>query len=389
MKLKITSIIVAVFLTISGESYSQQKFFPTKGWKTSTPENQGMDGSVFAELDEKIKAGDYGYTDDVLIIRNGCIVFEKSYSNDYEKIMADKDKSDHIYNYELPKYHPFYKGTKLHSLQSVTKSVTSVLIGIAFKQGKITDVNKKIVDYFDDYNIKNNDKLKKSITLEDVLTMRVGNKWNEWVSLEDPNNSCTLLEASEDWVNFVINLPMAVKPGTQFVYNSGGSVLLSAIIKKTTGMYIDEYAGKFLFKPLGISDYYWKKTPTKLPDTEGGLYLESRSLAKIGYLYLNEGNWDGKQILSKDYVKTSTSPHVKEAIIRANANVLAYGYQWWLTPNKQTNSFIYTCLGYGDNYLFVVPELNIIAVFNGWNVVGRKRIPVGVIYDYVLNAVKK
>jgi len=327
----------------------------------------------------------------MLVIHKGRVVIDKTYEHDYVKINKGRDAADHIYNYYNPDYHPFYKGSKLHTMQSVTKSVTSVLIGIAVGRGEIPGLSIKVLDYFKDKKVLHVDDRKKSMTLKDVLTMRTGISWNEELPYTDPNNSCIQLEASPDWVEFVINRPMDCQPGKVYEYNSGASQLLSHIIKESTGMYIDQYAEKYLFSPLGIKDYYWKKTPTKLPDTEGGLYLKTNDLAKIGILYLNNGLWEGKQIVPKDWVQDTLTPHVKDVAPESETNNLGYGYLWRLIPYKENPvKYIYTCTGYGGQYLFIVPEFDLIAVFTGWNIYPTPRPPFGrILFDYILAYAKK
>ncbi len=188
-------------------------------------------------------------------------------------------------------------------MQSVTKSVTSALIGVAIGRGEIAGVDVPVTDFLGDYEIANLDEWKQSMTLRDLLTMRAGIAWDEdTVPYTDPANSCAGMENSDDWIQFVIDQPMSDQPGERFVYNSGASQLLSLIIKKATGRHVDEYAREHLFGPLGITGFAWKTTPTGHPDTEGGLYLIPRDLAKIGYLYLMDGVWDGARVLPEGWV---------------------------------------------------------------------------------------
>ena len=150
-----------------------------------------------------------------------------------------------------------------------------------------------------------------AMTLEDVLTMRTGIRWDEsTIPYTDPKNSCANMEHSDDWAQFVLDQPMAADPGTTFLYNSGATLLLSQLLKQGTGKQADEYAREHLFGPLGITDTYWKKTPTGINDTEGGLYLTARDLAKLGYLYLHDGMWDGTRLLPEGWVAKATSPLV-------------------------------------------------------------------------------
>lgn len=385
-------VIIAIPLSIisCSKRHAQTVHWPTTGWQTSAPEEQGIDGSILAALDKKFKEGEYGYVDSMLVIRNGYVVFNNSYDNDYVKINEGKDESPHLFNYYNPEYHPFYKGTKLHTLQSVTKSFASALIGIAIDQGKIPDVNVQVLDYFKGREIKHANEWKKRMTLENILTMKAGFEWDESIPIDDPKNPTLYMEHCDDWVDYVINLPMDKEPGTVFLYNNGASHLLSYILKEATGIYMDQYAEKYLFGPLGISNYYWKKTPKNLPDSEGGLYLEPLDLAKLGYLYLHGGMWEDKQIVSENWIKETVKPHSFASSADDKDWQRAYGYQWWLLPyDSADDSFVYGCLGYGGQYLLAAPQHNLLAVITGWNIYEKNTISLKDLLETILKAVKK
>jgi CubicO group peptidase (beta-lactamase class C family) len=207
-------------------------------------------------------------------------------------------------------------------------------------------------------------------TLEDLLTMRTGIEWHETDRPLDETNTTIQLEGSEDWIQFTLNQPMDSAPGEKWTYNSGGSHLMSGVIKQATGSFADAYAEKHLFGPLGISDFHWKKTPRGYPDTEGGLYLEAEQLAKIGYLYLHDGVWDGKRILPEGWVRDSVTAHVKQV----NSSGYDYGYQWWRVDDlAAADTEVWAGLGYGGQFLIVIPELQMVGVVNSWNIFGRTK----------------
>ena len=299
----------------------------TKAWPEATPESQGLDPAVLDALSSEFAAGKHGYVDAMLVIRGGRVVYEKTYdrSGDYDRLFAGKGAPG-IYNYYDPGWHPYYKRTKLHTMQSVSKSVTSALIGIAIGRGQIPGVDAKMMPYFAGFQVPP-DPRRDRMTLRDVLTMTTGIRWDEEsTEYTDPANNCAVMEGKQDWVRYVLEQPMAEDPGKVFVYNSGATMLLSELIRKTTGKEADDYAKENLFAPLGI-EYFWKRTPKGLADTEGGLYLAPRDLAKIGYLYLKDGVWDGKRILPEGWVKASTSKSIE-----TNEKPYGYGYQWWTIP---------------------------------------------------------
>ncbi|HEY1250554.1 MAG TPA: serine hydrolase, partial [Thermoanaerobaculia bacterium] len=267
-----------------------------------------MNTAALSSFDAELASGKHGYVDSMLVIRHGQLVYEKTYdrSKDYARLFAGKGAPG-IYNYYDPGWHPYYKGTKLHTMQSVSKSVTSALIGIAIGRGEIPGVGAKLMPYFADFQIPP-DPRRDRMTLADVLTMRAGIRWDELsASYTEAGNNCEAMEGQEDWVRYVLEQPMAAEPGTTFVYNSGATELLSYVITKTTGKPADDYAKEHLFAPLGITDFYWKRTPKGLADTEGGLYLAPRDLAKIGLLYMKDGVWEGKRILPEGWAKKSTT----------------------------------------------------------------------------------
>jgi CubicO group peptidase (beta-lactamase class C family) len=345
-------------------------------------DDQGMNRAMLASLDVELASGKHGYVDSMLVIRHGKVVYEKTYdrSRDYARLFAGKGASG-IYNYYDPGWHPYYKGTALHTLQSVSKSVTSALIGIAIARGEIPGVDAKVMPYFADFKIPADPLgFRERMTLADVLTMRTGIRWDEeTAAYTDPANNCAAMEGTEDWVRYVLEQPMAEAPGKTFVYNSGATELLSYLITKATGKPADEYAKEHLFAPLGITDFYWKRTPKGLSDTEGGLYLAPRDLAKIGELYSKDGVWNGKRLLPEGWVKASTAPATGTYDKR-----FGYGFQWWVMPDAGA----YAAWGYGGQFLFVVPRLDLIVVFTGWNIYEHAELDPSYALDHVIAAVK-
>ncbi len=343
---------------------AQQAPWPTEGWATSTLEAQGLNGTLFADLDRTIEDGTYGHIDRMVVVKNGYLIVNERYENDYRAASRGRDMSPHQYNYYHPDWHPYFQGRDVHSLQSVTKSVTSALIGIAIGRGEIDGTGAPLLSFFGDYDLSRVDRRLRDATLDDLLTMRSGIEWHETDRPMNSTNTTIQLEASEDWIQFTLDQPMDADPGTKWVYNSGGSHLMSGVIKAATGLYVDEYAEAHLFGPLGIQDYHWKKTPKGFPDTEGGLYLEAEQLAKFGYLYLNDGVWNGRRILPEGWTEASTDRRVE----RVDRSGRGYGYQWWRLDRRGTE--VWAGLGYGGQYLLVLPEHDLVGVVNSWNLFG-------------------
>ncbi len=304
------------------------------------------------------------------MIRCGTDVFERNYSHDYGSIYGKEAKArgplnahwSGWYNYFDPAWHPYFQGTDLHSMQSVSKTVSSVIFGVAMMRGDFkAGLDTPLLKYFDEAKVKNVDDRKRRVTLRHVLTMTTGLDWNEEIAYDDPKNDASLMEGTEDWVQYVIDRPMAQEPGKVFNYSSGVSELLAYIFQKETGQDLERYGEKYLFAPLGI-DHFWKRSPLGLPDTEGGLFLNTTGLAKIGYLYLHEGMWDGQQIVSKDWVKQSLAPFIDAQ------DGYKYGFKWWLLPRTDRPGYVWMARGFGGQRLMVFPEEDMIAVFTGWEI---------------------
>lgn len=351
----------------------QELGWPQGDWPVSTPAQEGIDPAAIDALVADIEAGTYGLIDHFTLIRHGRLVADRHFEQDYQSIAAAYDTTSHQYNYDHPDWHPYYQGTELHSLQSVTKSVTSVALGIAIDKGLISGVEAPAMSFFEAYAPDLSDARKGEMRLEDLLTMRSGIEWNENTPYTDPENSCILMEASDEWVPFVLGHPMDADPGTVWEYNSGASVLLGKIVQVATGQRIDAWAKEQLFDPIGIEDFYWKITPSGEVDTEGGLYLSAQDLARVGYLFLRNGVWDERRIVSEEWVRASTSPVVTDILPENGRADSGYGYQWWVPDHDGENTLVFAGNGYGGQFLLVAPDHDIVAVFNGWNIHGGAR----------------
>jgi len=323
-------------------------YWPTKGWRTASPESQGMDSKLLVKVLNTIWEKDIGINS-ALVIRNEYIVLD-AYSYPYE--------ADHRRN-----------------IYSCTKSVSSALIGIAIDKGYIKNVSQPVLDFFPKRVPKNFNADKKAMTLEHLLTMTTGLECRDsylynWSGLME-------MKWSEDWVQFMIDLPMAEVPGTRFEYCNGASFLLSAILQKQTGMNALSFAENNLFIPLGISYVRWPSNPQGITMGYSQLHMRPQDMAKIGYLYLNDGLWDGKRIISSQWIKASTRKHIAAALLPG------YGYQWWIVSPG-----IYTALGHRGQFIIVAPEKNMLAVFT--SSLGPEDIytPLGLWASYIIPAAK-
>jgi CubicO group peptidase (beta-lactamase class C family) len=299
------------------------EYWPTEGWRVSAPEAQGMDSLPLAGMLSEI--GEQGHAlDSVSVVRHGHLVLDAY-------------------------VHP-YRPDELHEIRSCTKSVVSALIGIAIEEGQIEGVDQPLLELLPGRTVQYLDPAKEAITLEHLLTMSSGlmcrdsylYRWRDLIAMR----------RSADWIQYMLDLPMAEEPGTWFEYCNGGSFLLSAILQETTGKTAFEYAEERLFGPLGISDVTWPANPQGISIGWGEMRMRPHDMLKIGYLYLNEGRWAGKQVVPAEWVAASTRKHIDGTLQDG------YGYQWWVADGD-----VYMALGYGGQYILVSSELDMVVVF--------------------------
>ena len=373
--LSIAATLGCAELPTNGEP-SDTPVWPGETWDTSIPEAEGIDPAAIEALVADLDTGVYGLVDHFLLIRHGRIVVDRRLPHNYDAVVASQEGNHlHVapdggpqYDYDHTDWHPYYQRTDLHTLQSVTKSVTSAALGIAIDAGMIEDVHVPVLPFFDAYEFDRSDPRKSAITLEDFLTMRSGIDWVTTGGYESDEHSTSQLESSDAWVQFVLDRPMDTEPGSVFEYNDGASVLIGKILREATGQRVDQWAAEQLFAPIGIDEFYWKVTPDGEADTEGGLYLTIHDLARVGYLFLRGGEWDGRRILSEAWIAASVAPRVLDVQPDNGRPDPGYGYQWWIPSHEGGKATIYAGNGYGGQFLLVAPEDDVIAVVNGWNI---------------------
>jgi CubicO group peptidase (beta-lactamase class C family) len=348
------------------------------GIETASLESVGLDESSLIRMMNYLNSDNSHTIHNILITKNNKLVFEeyfKGYKLDYQA----EDLNGVLMDYTRTTDHP---------MQSVSKSVTSVIFGIAVKEGYITDLNKKIIDYFPEYN----DVLtgeKANVTIHHLLTMTSGIAWDESTyPIGDPRNDISQLFASTDPIRFILAKPLLTTPGTTFSYNSGSTNVIGAIIEKATGLGFLDYANQKLFDPLRSEGGAWSGYRNGQIHASGGLYFKARELCKIGLLFLNNGQWEGNQIITTDWIDKSQYNYVT-----STANFFpnsGYGYYWWLT-NFTVNGVSHKCFfaaGWGDQYMFIIPSLDMIVEFNSGNYQGTSRIsPFDLMNSYILKAI--
>jgi CubicO group peptidase (beta-lactamase class C family) len=331
--LVVSIILIGVYLRINAQSVEintpleptiMPDYWPTEGWEYATPAQRGMDSHSLEAMVQDIKASSY-QVDSALVIKNGYIVLDEYFGS-------------------------FRKGN-LHNIFSCTKSFVSTLFGIAQEKGDIPDLDTRLLDLYPKIIPENQGNWKESITLRHLLMMSAGfdarDSWlYEWEGLYG-------LHSSEDAVKYMLDLPMDFEPGSRFEYTNGVSHLLSCIITEKTGVSAAEYAETHLFSPLGITRYTWEADNQGRNWGYNKIHLTPHDMAKIGYLFLKNGEWDGVQIVSEEWVKAATAH-------RIDANIVdGYGYHWWVGEEY------YLALGYQGQFIFIYPEHDLVIVFTG------------------------
>ncbi|MCB0730364.1 MAG: serine hydrolase [Ignavibacteriae bacterium] len=347
-------------------------------WEVASVEDVDLDKDKLTKMIDEISNMPDHKIHSILIVKDSKLVFEKYFKGflfDTDYIQSEGDLIQ-------------YDENTLHYLASVTKSITSIILGIAIDKGLDIDVNKLLLEYYPEYSdILIDDKA--SITIKNLLTMSAGLDWNEaYYSYTDPRNDVFILFSNDDPIKYILQKNIVTKPGERFYYNSGYTNIIADIIQKKIGVPFFKFAEENLFTPLKINNYRWDEINNELIFASGGLYLTPRSLAKIGEVFLNGGKWKDEPIISKDWIDEST-----QAYINPNYYFFAdgYGYQWWnynFTNYEKTYS-CYFAAGWGEQFLYIFPEQNMeIIITSGYFFTYDGITPHEIVSDYILNSIK-
>jgi CubicO group peptidase (beta-lactamase class C family) len=338
-------------------------------WRRATPESVGLDASRLAAMEAAVNAGEFKKIGSVLVARHGQLVYEKYFEGN---------------------------ATTLRDTRSATKSITSLLVGLAIQDKKLSGVEARILDLLPERRCKlqNPDPRKEEITVEDLLTMSSPLECDDWNDASRGNEERMYL--IEDWAQFILDLPIrgrmrigevpeSPKYGRDFSYCTGGVFILSEVLSRTTGLRTDKYADKKLFGPLRITNATWVYSPSNIPQTGGGLRLSSPDLLKIAQLYLNGGKWKGEPIINEQWVKASIAPHAEIN------DQQEYGYLWWLQPFKMGNSsyLAFFMSGNGGNKVLGFPTLDMAVAITStnYNTRGMHEQTDRLLSEYILAAV--
>ncbi len=357
--------IFYLFAIVIVHAQESDDYWPGKEWRVSAPADQGLDGEKLDAFVRDLSSGKLlKPVNSLTIIKNGYMVVDKYF--------GEEGKND------------------LHTLQSVTKSITSTLIGVAIQQDMIADLEQSVLSFFPEYSsFKHLDENKKAMTLKHCLTMRTGQAWT------GESHLGALNRYSGDKMKYVLDYKMEGPPGNQWYYNSGIAILLGGLLQNATKMNTKDFAMEYLFEPLGITSYRWDGH-RGIPHTGGGLYLTPRDMARIGYLYLKDGRWENNQILPENWVREATTRHVLSTQTIAGVSLISYGYMWWLLPSRKTDldtskpSEIYMAYGHWGQFIFIIPSYDMVVVFTNDRTASyyEEIRPISLLYDYILKSVR-
>ena len=362
--MKSTIQLTFLFLWMSLISFGQNSYTYTQpktlgdGWKTSSLQSQGIDSTLFYNLFNQLKGAEHKLHS-MLLIRNNELVLEEYFGD--------------------------YNVNKPHDLRSTSKSIRSILLGIAIDKGFMDSVDDPLSKYLKNPVPKKNlDPRKKEITIKHLITMSTGLECNDWDKRSKGQED--RVYKKKNWLQYTLDLPMVNNPGTVSNYCSMGVLLMTESIHQTSGMTIDKFAETYLFQPLGIGNLKWGHTSKKeVISSSKRLYMTPRDMAKIGQLILNKGTWNGEQIVSEKWIEEATTPKTK-------ITGIDYGYLWWNIPFKFNQKTIMskTATGNGGQYIIAIPELDLIAVFTGGAYNSQEdKLPFAIVNNIVLPSIKK
>ncbi len=312
------------------------------GWSVAAPDDRGMDGALLAEIAKHFRAWSEANVHGVAIARCGALV--------YEHYFTGEDQA-----WGKPLGQVTYDASTRHDLRSMTKSVTGLLVGIAFERGWLNDIEAPVFSFFREHDdLKTPEKA--GITLRHLLTMSPGLAWDENTPYSDPANSERQMSVAPDPVRYVLEQPLVRPPGVSYNYGGGNTALLAAILKRVSDKALDDLAQEVLFDPLGISDVEWIRYPDGTPIAASGLRLRPRDIAKVGQLVLDKGQWRGERVVSADWIEQSITPQIN------GQSLFFYGYHWWLgrsLVDKREVTWA-SAVGWGGQRMFVVPSHDLV-----------------------------
>lgn len=313
------------------------------GWQIATPQSESLDAALLCAIGTRFDAWKEAAAHSVLVLRNGRLIYERYFIGLDQRWGVSLGAVQH-------------GPATLHDMRSISKSVVSLLAGIAVDRGWIA-VDQSVFAFFPEYAELRTPE-KDRITLRHLLTMSAGFEWNEDLPYSNPRNNETAMNSAVDAVRYVLERPLAHEPGKIYTYSGGSAALLAAILQKVSGgMDVEMLSKTLLFDPLGITHFEWVRYNDR-PVVASGLRLSARDLAKIGQLVLDKGRWRGREIVSASWIAESLAPQIN------GQGVFFYGYQWWLGRSLDERQEIGWAAGYGygGQRLYVIPDRGLVVV---------------------------
>ena len=342
------------------------------GWTVAAPEAVGMDGPILCGLIDRLGANKDINVHGVVVTRHGKLVFERYVAGEDERWGRRVGLVEHGID-------------TLHDMRSISKSVTSLLAGVALARGAPRSLDEPVVGFFPEYADLDTPE-RRAITLRHLLTMSMGTAWDEDRPYSDPANSESAMYDSADPWRYALGRPMVEKPGTLHVYNGGATTLLGRILVRATGKPLDAFAREALFEPLGIASVDWGRFANGEAMPASGLRLRSRDLARIGQMVLDGGKAGGREIVPASWIADSTAPRL------GTQGMYHYGYQWWLGRSLvDRRELTWTAgIGYGGQRLFVVPQAGVVvAVTAGmYRSPLQRTVPLDILNRHVLPSIR-
>jgi CubicO group peptidase (beta-lactamase class C family) len=310
------------------------------GWSIEAPQQQGLDPALLCAMGQGVADGTLANVDSIVVVRHGVLVYERYFSHPRKSWLS-------------------FDATTRHEGNSMTKSVTSLLFGIAVDRGLIKDLDAPVFSFFPEFaDLRTPERDR--ITLRHLLTMSTG--WEV-----DDNKLWAQLPLAPDPYRSILDRRTESEPGRLFKYDSGATELLAAILQKVTGKTIDVLAKEELFDPLGIVDVAWvRHLHNGYPMASAALAARPRDWAKLGQLVLSHGAWHGKQIVSSSWIDLSTTAALAATTPDGKPSPLSYGFQWWLGRSNRDGRDIdwAAAMGFNAQKTIIAPALDLVVVFN-------------------------
>ena len=366
--------------TGQGDANSYEYHIPPvtgDGWATASLSDVGLSEAPFARLMDDLRDIEGHDVHSLVVVKGGYVVFEEYFEGA---------------KWSLARYTGAYGFDRddTHNLASVTKSITTTLVGIAIDQGAIASVDDRVFDYFpENADLLAADSRRADLTVRHLLDMESGIRWAdlEIYPYSDPRNDLVQMFRAADPIRFILSRDLYAPPGTDFEYCNANTNVLGEIVKKATGQRLDDYSRERLFAPLGITDFEWQMISSDVVFASGDLRLRPRDMAKVGQLFLRKGVWNGTQVISRAWVEEATTRHAVPDGPHGWADGYGFGWWHWDIPVGGTTHAVYMASGWGGQWIFIIPDRDMVFVTTAGNY--ERQAPMDawrMLADYVLRS---